>query len=103
MNREEEKKIQDWETPKWHKDWGDPRIELALLKDLCLFIIKLDPSFSFEIDYIAEGYVAVEAYKKEKHIVDFQVVDQNLLKIGCFFSDGREVYLLKIQDIQKHI
>ena len=99
----EKEKIQNWKTPKWHKDFGDPRKELSLLKNLCLFILKLNPYYSFEIEYIEEGYMAVNIYKEGKYIGECQVVDQEINKIGLFLESGKEIYIFKKEDIKKHI
>ncbi len=77
--------IKNWEIPIWHKDCPDPKKEIALLQNVCLFVLSVNEAYTFKIEYIEEGYLCVNGFKKGKKIVEMHVVDADKGKIGLFF------------------
>jgi len=99
----EKEKIKSWKIPTWHKDFGDPKKEISLLKDLCLYILNMDSAYSFEIEYIEEGYLSIQIYKNGNYFGEFQVVDSDNNRTGLFLTNGDEFYLSKKEDIRKYL
>ncbi len=89
----EQEKIKKWVTPKWHKDFGDPEKEMRILKDTCLFVAKLAPSLSFEIDHFEPGYIRVEIYKERSLYGEIYGTDVEKNQIGLFLESGEEIYI----------
>lgn len=88
----EKEKVQNWEAPQWHRDFGDPDKELSLLKAFCLSLLELDSFYSFQMEYLEEGYIAVNIHKRGRYIGQCQVIDQEIGRMGFFSKDGDEVY-----------
>lgn len=87
----EKQKIIAWSVPVWHEDFGSSDVELEKLKLICLAVMRLNLSYSFELDCFEEGYLAVNFYKNEMLVGSIQVVEEE--KFGIFFEDCREIYI----------
>jgi len=96
-------KINQWKTPKWHPDFGDPSQELNLLKTLCFKIIELGYDFNFELDCFEEGYICVYGLKNNKLFFEFQVVNPDKNIIGIFLENGDENYFSELNEIKRFL
>jgi hypothetical protein len=96
-------KIESWKSPVWHSDFGNPEMELSLLKKLCLFINSLNSDYHFELDCFEEGYMRVEISKENEALLEIYIVDVKEEKIGLFFKSGHEFYINKIEDVTKYL
>ena len=47
--------IQFWQIPAWHSDWGDPKLEIELLKKATRIVHSMNPDFSYQLDPFEEG------------------------------------------------
>ncbi len=100
MNKEE--KIESWKSPKWHKDFGNPTLELSLLKKISLEILSLESAYDFELDCYEEGYMNVNVSVDDRTFVEIHVAEVDINKVGLFFEDGREIYVNDVKDIATH-
>ena len=96
-------KIESWNPPIWHKDFGDASIELNILKTLCLFINNLDFNYLFHLDCFEDGYMKVDVFKHEKMYLEIYVVDVKTERVGLFFQNGKEVYIQDIKEVEKYL
>lgn len=99
----EVEKINKWKIPKWHKDYGDPKKEVKLLQDICLFILSLGFKYCFEIEYVEEGYLGVNIFKNKVYFGSIQVVDIEDNKVGLFTENGEEFYINHKEEIKKYL
>lgn len=95
--------IQNWKAPKWHEDFGNPVIELELLKELCRFIIAENSDYNLELDCFEDGYMQVNMFLGTTKKFDLQVVDSTLPKIGLFGANGDEYYITSISDVRQYL
>ena len=96
-------KIKSWEVPIWHSHFGNPAVELSLLKSLCLYISSINSNFEFELDCFEEGYMNVAVLRNQQPFLELNIVDVESNKIGLFFENGQEAYIYKIEDIINYL
>lgn len=84
--------IMNWSAPNWHSDFGNPEIELLLLKKASLFLLEINNDLSFRLDCYEEGYMMVEIENKSVILGELYVVDVTKNKIGLFKTNGEEKY-----------
>ncbi len=99
----ETEKINHWTSPKWHVDFGNPELEIDLLRSLCLKINELGFDLTFELDCYEEGYMAVKVFDHKKPYFDIQVVSVEDHKFGLFFENGDEAYLNDLDQIKNYL
>lgn len=96
----------EWKIPVWHKDFGDPRIELNLLKQFCNKLLQSNNSYSIELDCFEEGYMKVDIYKKSIKYGEVYITELNGKKqYGLFITknnDEEEIYFSDITDGLKY-
>ena len=84
--------ILDWVTPIWHPDFGNPEIELSILKKTCIFIQSFNNDLTFFLDCYEDGYKCIEIKNKDKLLGELHVVDSSTYRIGFFNTNGDELY-----------
>jgi len=67
-----------WIAPKWEKDFGDPLVELKMLKAFCLILNNYDPKYKYLLDTYEEGYMNVEIFMQRE--VDEKIAELNVVE-----------------------
>lgn len=93
----------DWQTPKWHPDWGDPKLDISLFKSLATALLDLSSDFHFELDPVEEGYLSLQVQYKGDQILEAQLVDRSKGTLGIFLDSGSEVYITDPLEIVKYV
>ena len=87
------KSIESWNAPKWHQDFGDPNLELNILKEACLKLFELEPMLEFELDCYEEGYMNVNVLLRSNEFFEVHVIDKDEKRVGLYFNNGDEVFV----------
>ena len=80
-----------WEVPTWHPDFGDPEIEIEMLRGFCVKAIQFFPNLTTDLVTPEEGYLNVDVFDDSKKIAELHVVvDDEKRRFGLFGFDGEE-------------
>ena len=89
--------LSSWKTPKWHKDFGNPEIELEHLKVFSTFLLNSETAFDLRLDCYEEGYMCVEIVNAGRKVGELHWLDSDDFNYG-FFSDDDEFKFKLIED-----
>lgn len=94
-----------WKVPVWHPDFGDPKVEVDMLRKFCLGLIEAIPDLRAEIVFPEEGYLNVDISREDgRKIAEVHVVaDDDRQKFALFGFDesvetGLEHYFSDLSD-----
>ena len=81
----------DWETPTWHPDFGNPDLEVGMLRAFCIKAIEIFPNSTMTLMTPEEGYLHVEVKKLDKKLAEIHIVsDGDNQRFGVFGFDGED-------------
>ncbi len=63
-----------WEIPTWHQDFGDPAIEIEMLRDFCNEAFNVIPNLTTMLCTPEEGYLYVKVLSNNEKISELYVV-----------------------------
>jgi self-protective colicin-like immunity protein len=86
MNRSD---ISNWVSPRWHRDFGDPDVELQMLKAFCMALYDRCPDCELSLDCHEEGYMSVSISRNGIKSAELHVVrGKDALRYGLFRDGG---------------
>ncbi len=79
----------NWEAPTWHPDFGNPTVEVEMLRAFCIKAIERFPNLTTALLTPEEGYLHVEVNKSSKKLAEIHIVsDEANQRFGIFGFDG---------------
>ena len=80
---------ESWEIPRWHADFGDPAVEVELLRAFCVSARETFPRLKTTLCAIEEGYLNVDVSIEDTKIAELYVVsDKGRQRIAIFGWNG---------------
>jgi hypothetical protein len=83
-----------WKAPQWHPDFGEPEIELRLLRAFSAQFLERFPEGGVELINVEEGYMHVELFVSGQMIGEVHIVQRGTGKpgrwYGVFLSQGKQ-------------
>jgi len=84
----------DWRASRWHPDFGDPEVELRLLRAFAMQFLKCFPDGGVELIHVEEGYMHVDLFLAGHPIGEVHIVERGAGKpgrwYGLFLSGGKQ-------------
>ncbi len=86
-----------WVIPCWHQDFGDPIVEVEMLRIFCRRAIRRFPQISTKLSAPEDGYLNVDVIVGNNKIAEIHIIPKNGDKqFGLFCFEGeketKEVY-----------
>ncbi len=98
---DEKEKIMQWHAPIWHSDFGDSKLELQILRSLCLHMAELNRNYTFNLHCIEDGYMYVSVIKFKSPIMEVCINSEGL--ISLFFENGDEINISSVDEIDEYV
>lgn len=74
-----------WGIPTWHPDFGNPAVEVEMLRAFCIKAIEKFPSLTMALMAPEEGYLNVEVKIDGQKIAEIHIVsDDDSQRFGIF-------------------
>lgn len=81
----------NWKSPTWHPDFGNPAVEVEMLRAFCIKAIEKFPNLTTALLIPEEGYLHVEVNKLGKKLAEIHIVpDEANQRFGIFGFDGED-------------
>ncbi len=81
----------EWQIPTWHPDWGNPAIEVGMLREFCVKAIEQFPNLSMELSTFEEGYLNVDVSRDGQKVAEIYIVSGNENRSFAIFGfDGEK-------------
>lgn len=87
--------IDKWMAPQWHPDFGDPKVELEMLRAAARELMTRDETFAVELDCFEEGYMKLKLIRGGSAVADIYIVtpgDKRLWGVFMHGPSGDESY-----------
>lgn len=96
-------KLDAWEIPKWHSDFGDPKIEFKMLVDFCRELLTMKSTYHLILENYEEGYISVDIFTPNgKKFGELMIVEaKNGKQYGLFYDleeSEKEFYFTSIEE-----
>jgi hypothetical protein len=93
----------DWVIPSWHEDFGDPKVEVEMLRSLCVALLRACPSLDMRLVTPEEGYVTLSLFLADRQLGELHVVDGDPRKRYVLFTivagiETDEIYFQTVEE-----
>ena len=82
--------MDDWAAPDWHPDYGDPELELELLRTFCRAARSKAPDLEFLLRSFEAGGLCVDIKNGGDTIAELYVSDAGDALLSLFVVDDRD-------------